>query len=55
MTPPEPEYRIGRAAEEAAAWQGLINLFRRLLGPPVVVTAEQARQKERARWDSEDG
>ena len=45
--------RIDRAAEEAAAWQGLKNLIRRLLGLPVVVTAEQARQKERARWGAD--
>ncbi len=49
----EPKYRIDRAAEEAAAWQGLKNLIRRLLGLPVVVTAEQARQKERARWGAD--
>jgi hypothetical protein len=54
MTPREPKYRIDRAAEEAAAWQGLKNLIRRLLGLPIVMTAEQAREKERARWDSED-
>ena len=55
MTPREPKYRIDRAAEEAAAWQGLKNLIRRLLGLPVIVTMEQAREIERARWDSEDG
>jgi len=44
---------LARAAEEAAAWQGLKNLIRQLLGLPIVTTAEQARQKERERWGAD--
>jgi len=52
--PREPKYRIDRAAQEAAAWQGLKNLIRRLLRLPIVVTAEQAWRDERAHWDADD-
>ena len=37
-----PPYRLSRMAEEEAAWQRLKNVFRRLLGLPVIRTGEDA-------------
>ncbi len=46
----EPEYRLQRRAEEAAAWQALVNLFRRLLRLPIRKTAAEARRDELERY-----
>ena len=37
-----PQYRIDRMATEAALWQGLVNVLRRLLFLPIRRTSREA-------------